>query len=75
VNKDGIVVGSVPSDGGPSRAFVWTAAAGGAFLDSLVTNLPSGVHLTSADAIGDGGHIAAESDQGLVLLTPQPCTP
>jgi uncharacterized membrane protein len=76
VNKDGIVVGSVPSDGEQSaRAFVWTVAAGGAFLDALVSNLPSGVHLTSAVGIGNGGHIVAESNQGLVLLTPQPCAP
>jgi hypothetical protein len=75
VNKDGIVVGSVFSDGGQSSAFVWTLAAGGALLDSLVSNLPSGLHLSSADAIGDGGHIVVQSNQGLVLLTPQPCAP
>jgi hypothetical protein len=76
VNKDGIVVGSVLSDDGKTtRAFVWTPAAGGAFLDALVSNLPSGVHLTSAVGVGNGGHIVAESNQGLVLLTPQPCVP
>jgi hypothetical protein len=76
VNKDGIVVGSVPSDSGQSSsAFVWALAAGGALLDSLVANLPSGVHLSSADAIGESGHIVARSNQGLVMLTPQPCLP
>jgi hypothetical protein len=76
VNKDGIVVGFVPdADQKPLHAFVWTAATGGMLLDSLVTNLPSGVHLSSAEAIGDGGHIVAQSNQGLVLLTPQACAP
>jgi hypothetical protein len=79
VNKDGIVVGTVPSpdnENMPLHAFVWTPVGGGALLDSLVTNLPNGVHLSSADAIGDGGHIVAQSNQGLVLLTPlQACAP
>jgi hypothetical protein len=45
-------------------------------LESLVTNLPAGVHLASAEGIGDGGHILAHTDDGrLVQLVPGACPP
>ena len=74
VNKDGIVVGAVVEPDPNQRgavAFVWSRTSGGVLLETLVGNMP-GLRLRGAQAIGDGGHIIARSeDGGFVLLTPE----
>jgi hypothetical protein len=74
VNKDGIVVGGLVEPNQTQRtaaAFVWSRTSGGVLLETLVANMP-GLQLRGAQAIGDGGHIIALSeDRGFVLLTPE----
>jgi hypothetical protein len=77
VNSQGVVVGRTGDTSGVgARAYVWTVQTGGMLLESLVSNLPPGVELEGAYAIGDGGHILAYTlkeglPAGWVLLTPE----
>jgi hypothetical protein len=67
VNRDGVVVGYTVDDGKP---FVWTRSAGGVPLETLIAGPGADIRLGHAVAVGDGGHILVESDQGIVLLRP-----
>jgi len=73
LNDSGQVVGSATTDPAVPellRAFVWTAAEGMVDLNTRIPHAPAGMTLTSAFAISQNGAILANSNAGIVLLTP-----
>jgi probable HAF family extracellular repeat protein len=74
INSGGQIVGySTPSVGIP-HAFLYSNATM-TDLNSLVSNLPSGVYLEYATAINDSGQIVAQANNNLAyLLTPNTTT-
>jgi probable HAF family extracellular repeat protein len=73
INGNGDVVGWAESDDVSARylrAFAWSPAQGMVDLNARLANAPQGLALTAALAISDSGAIVADSNAGLVLLTP-----
>lgn len=70
VNANGQVVGYAGARNGDVQAFVWTAKSGMVDLNQRLRHVPAGLRLTEALAISDCGAIVANSNAGLVLLTP-----
>lgn len=72
INGDGAVVGFASTAAGQYvyHAFVWTRAQGLIDLNTRLRNAPAGLVVTEGLAISDSGAIVANSNAGLVLLTP-----
>jgi len=69
-NNKGQVVGGAVNKSNEYHAFLWTAAEGMTDLNRRLHHPPAGLVLYSASAISDKGAIVADSNAGLVLLTP-----
>ena len=72
INRDGAVVGLSNTAAGQDvyHGFVWTRAQGLIDLNARLRNAPAGLVVTEGLAISDSGAIVANSNAGLVLLTP-----
>lgn len=69
MNAAGHVVGWALTSSGQQRAFLYDGTAT-VDLNGLLSGAPPGLELTEALAISDDGSIAAQSNQGLVILKP-----
>ena len=71
INSKGQVIGYADTAGDVARhAFVWSDSEGMVDLNTAIVNSPPGLELTDATALSDNGYIVANSNIGLVLLTP-----
>ncbi|CAG2154711.1 hypothetical protein LMG26411_04695 [Cupriavidus numazuensis] len=71
INLNGDVVGTAQAANGAWKAVLWSSGAV-VDLNTKLQNAPAGLVLTAALAVSDNGTVVAVSNQGLVMLRPQP---